>query len=151
MVELIATSRQLFHLLGELFALNGGLLRFINEFMSNSNPISTPAANALDPVAALAALGNHQRWQIMQMLVSGQELTLIGLAATMGRSYNAVHKDMKVLCAAGVVACRFGEDGRVGIFHVPAAFRVQPGIVDYGFCRLRFAGAAEPVISLAKD
>jgi hypothetical protein len=151
MGELIAPSRQLFSLLVELFALNGGLLRFINESMSDTNPVSTPAANVLDPVAVLAALGNPQRWQIMQMLVSGQELTLIGLAATTGRSYNAVHKDMKVLCAAGVVACRFGADGRVGIFHLPESCRVQPGILDYGFCRLRFAGAVEPVISLAKD
>ena len=115
--------------------------------MDNPNNPATPAAVPLDPVAALAAFGNAQRWQIMQLLATGQELAIIGLMAATGRSYNAVHKDMKVLGAAGVVACRYGDDRRVGLFHIPARFLVLPGIVDYGFCRLRFPGAVEGMVS----
>ncbi len=120
--------------------------------MNDSTPASTPTASRFNPAVALAALGNTHRWQIVQMMVNGQELTINGLKATMGRSYNAVHKDMKVLCAAGVVACRNGEDKRLGLFHIPAEFRVLPNIVDYGFCRLRFGGVVEDLISpWAKD
>jgi hypothetical protein len=48
--------------------------------------------------------------------------------------------------------CRVGDDKRLGLFYLPAELRPQPGIVDYGFCRLRFAGAVEEkILPLAKD
>ena len=44
---------------------------------------------------------------------------------------------MGVLCAAGVVACWVREDKRVGLFHIPAEFRLGGGVVDYGFAQFR--------------
>ena len=105
--------------------------------MSDANPPVASAASRFDPAIALAALGNPQRWKIFQMMGDGQELTINELVAKTGRSYNAVHKDMGVLCAAGVVACWVREDKRVGLFHIPAEFRLGGGVVDYGFAQFR--------------
>jgi hypothetical protein len=106
----------------------------------------TPGLPSLDPVQVLSALGNALRWQMFQMMLEGQEVTLAEVIALQKRGYNAVHKDMDVLCNAGVVTWRFGEDRRVGLFFIPAVFRPQPGLVDFGFTRF---GTAR--VSLAKD
>ena len=99
--------------------------------------------NNLNPVAVLAALGNANRLQMINLMARGEALTLSGLVQTTGRSYKAVHKDMDVLLAAGAVAIRRETDGRVGVFYVPEPYRPQPGVVDYGFCAVRFGDAAK--------
>jgi predicted transcriptional regulator len=114
--------------------------------MSDSNPENSNALSKLSPSMVLAALGNPQRWQIFQWMLNGEELTINGLVTTTKRSYKAAHKDMDVLCAAGVVTWRFGADKRVGLFFIPAEFRPQPGLVDFGFARF---GMIQP--RLAKD
>ena len=106
----------------------------------------------LDPVAVLAALGNVNRLQMVTQMAGGMALPINELVRALGRSYKAVHKDMAVLYAAGAVAVRYGEDGRVGLFYIPEQYRPRPGVVDYGFCRLRFGVTeAEPVAAFAKD
>lgn len=106
----------------------------------------TPGLPALNPVKVLSALGNPSRWQIFQMMFEGREVTLAEVVTLQKRVYNAVHKDMDVLCDSGAVTWRYGEDKRVGLFFIPAGFRPQPGLVDFGFCRF---GTAR--LSVAKD
>jgi hypothetical protein len=116
-------------------------------------PDMSDSIGNLDAVTVLAALANAQRWQMVGLMSRGEALTINGLVKTSGRSYKAVHKDMKVLWSSGAVACRYGEDKRVGIFYVPEQYRPQPGVVDYGFCAVRFGDAAKPAerIPVAKD
>lgn len=118
--------------------------------LAGSSP-GLPAApgSELDPVRVLAALGSAWRWQIFQMMVDGQELTINGLVATMRRSYNAVHKDMDVLCAAGVVRWRLGADQRVGIFFIPEEFLRGGGVVEFGFGQFRLPSTGP--VRLPKD
>ena len=123
----------------------GVIFRYIGDGMK------TPPAT-LDPVTVLAALANVNRWQIVAQMATGAELTLGSAMQATGRSYKAVHKDMEVLWASGAVAVRYAKDGRVGIFYVPEQYRPKPGVVDYGFCRLRFGvKEEEPVSPFAKD
>ncbi|HXE42309.1 MAG TPA: HTH domain-containing protein [Candidatus Baltobacteraceae bacterium] len=96
----------------------------------------------LNPLKVHAALANGYRWQIFHMLANGEEITLNDLVKRMQRSYRAVHKDMDVLCASGVIAWRLAEDKRVGVFFVPKEFRSQLGAVDLGFGQWRFPSAA---------
>jgi predicted transcriptional regulator len=105
--------------------------------MTDDNTTSLSGANRIDPATALSALGNPQRWAIFQMMGDGQELTINELVTKTGRTYNAVHKDMGVLCASGVVDCWVREDKRIGLFHIPAEFRLGGGVVDYGFAQFR--------------
>ena len=114
--------------------------------------MQTPPTN-LDPVTVLAALGNVNRLQMVARMAQGEAQTINELVQATGRSYKAVHKDMDVLWSSGAVALRREADGRVGIFYVLEKYRPQPGVVDYGFCAVRFGDAAKlPEISLtAKD
>ena len=107
----------------------------------------------LNPLAVLAALANPQRWQTVGLMARGETLTINGLVETTKRSYKSVHKDMDVLYAAGAVAVRYGEDKRVGLFYVAEKYRPQLGVVDYGFCAVRFGDAAKlpEIIPKGKD
>jgi len=105
----------------------------------------------LDPVTVLAALANVNRWQMVAQLASGAELTIAEVVQATGRSYKAVHKDINVLWSSGAVAVRYGADGRVGIFCIPEKYRLVPGVVDYGFCAVRYGAAAKLAERIPKD
>jgi predicted transcriptional regulator len=115
------------------------------------NPIS-PGAN-LDPATVLAAFGNPNRWHMVALMGQGEAVTVNGLVAMTGRGYRAVHKDLAILAASGAVAVRYGEDRRLGFYHIPEQYQPQPGVVDYGFCAVRFGAAAKLAAPnpLAKD
>jgi predicted transcriptional regulator len=73
------------------------------------------------------------------MLAGGQALSASQVASALKRDFDGVSKHLRLLRAAGVVASRPGEDQRFELYYIPAAYRPQPGVVDYGFCLLRFA------------
>jgi DNA-binding transcriptional ArsR family regulator len=86
----------------------------------------------------LSALGNPVRWQAVKRLAGGAALSASQVASALKRDFDGVSKHLRVLRAAGVVASRPGEDQRFELYYIPATFRPQPGVVDYGFCLLRF-------------
>ena len=92
--------------------------------------------SGLDPMRALAALANDFRWGLVWRMASGEELIATDLARELGRDPDGVSKHLRVLSDAGVAEARAGEDRRLTVFSIPAAFRPEPGVLDYGFCRL---------------
>jgi hypothetical protein len=104
--------------------------------------MQSPPTN-LNPVAVLAALGSANRLQMVALMARGEAQTINGLVQATGRSYKAVHKDLTVLWSSGAVAVRFGDDKRVGLYHIAEQYHPQPGVVDYGFCAVRFGDAAK--------
>lgn len=124
--------------------------------MNSSQPISPVAKAAtpstvspavasekqFDPVAFFAALGDPVRWRALTMAVGGQDITVNQVASAMGRKYGMTHRHMTQLWTTGVLAYRVGTGGREGLYYVPAEKRPAPGVVDYGFCRLRLPGVA---------
>jgi hypothetical protein len=65
------------------------------------------------------------------------------LAADLGRDLDRVSKHLRVLRESGAVASKRGQnDARLECYFIPEVFRQQPGVVDYGFCRLTFEPAA---------
>jgi hypothetical protein len=128
--------------LGKLNSLESHLFHYLGERIYLWRRMADSPTN-LDPMAVLSALANAQRLDMVSRMSRGETLTINGLVETTGRSYKAVHKDLGILLAAGVVAVAYGGDKRVGLFSVPAPYRSQPGVVDFGFCAVRFgAGAA---------
>ena len=100
----------------------------------------------------MAAFGNPNRWRMMTLMGQGEAVSVVGMMALTGRGYRAVHKDLTILWASGAVAVRWGADKRVGLYHIAKKYYPEPGVVDYGFCRLRFGvKEEEPVSPFAKD
>jgi hypothetical protein len=103
---------------------------------SQSSP--APVALALDPVTVLAALANDVRWQAMTMMANGTAICASDLASATRRDVDSAGKHLRVLRASGAVGGRAGADTRFTMYFIPERFRPQPGVVDYGFCRLQF-------------
>ena len=96
-----------------------------------------------------AALGNPMRWQVVQMLASGDALPASEVAAQLKRDFDGVSKHLRVMRAAGVLTShRCPVDGRLERYSIPKFVRVEPGVLDYGFCRLQVPGAK---MFVAKD
>ena len=106
--------------------------------MSNDSASTAGGAPALDPVTVLAALANDVRWQAMTMMAGGTGISASDLAAASGRDVDSAGKHLRVLRAAGAADWRAGRDTRFTLYFIPEKFRPQPGVVDYGFCRLQF-------------
>ncbi|MBI5773000.1 MAG: helix-turn-helix transcriptional regulator [Verrucomicrobia bacterium] len=103
-----------------------------------------PGANP-DPATVLAALGSPWRLAMVRWLADGRAMTASEFAEKFGRDFDGISKHLRVLRAAGVVASkRHADDARCECFHIPAVFRPEPGVVDYGFCLLRFPKNSEP-------
>ena len=57
-------------------------------------------------------------------------------AAAAGCTAVNFSKHLGVMLQAGVVESCPGEDRRQTVFHIPAARRTVPGVIDYGFCKI---------------
>lgn len=83
------------------------------------------------------ALANAVRWSLVKMLASGQTITATEAAKALRRDFDGVAKHLRVLLAAGLVSSQPGEDRRSERYSIPAGFRPEPGVLDYGCCVLR--------------
>lgn len=106
---------------------------------NSSNATKTLGASTLDPVAVFAMLGNDLRWQMVRMLAGGGTRTASDLAAELGRDFDGVSKHLRLMREAGVLASQPGEDRRHTHYFIPAEFRHETGILDFGVCRVRVA------------
>lgn len=113
--------------------------------VSSEAPVYT---EMLKPMAVLQAINHPIRWQILQMLASGQTMTGTQMADALGKSPDMMNKNLRVMRNAGLLACALSADQRYNAYSIPAMFRRQIGLIDYGFCVLRIASAQPPV---AKD
>jgi hypothetical protein len=95
----------------------------------------------LDPVAAMFALGSPVRWPIIMLLADGRTMNISEGAAAAGCTAVNFSKHLAVMLRAGVVEGGPGEDRRETIFHIPAARRTVPGVIDYGFCKIEVTRA----------
>jgi hypothetical protein len=68
------------------------------------------------------------------MLADGRKVFISEVADALRRDADGVSRQLKVLADAGVVEAFIGEDRRQTIYHIPAAYRPAPGVLDYGFC-----------------
>lgn len=90
----------------------------------------------LDPVAVFAALGSEVRWPILQRLADGQAWAVTDLAAAFGREADGIGRQLQVLLRAGVVEMSIGEDRRTSMYRIPERYRREPGVLDFGVCRV---------------
>jgi predicted transcriptional regulator len=73
---------------------------------------------------------------MVRLLADGRALSVSEIAAALGLDRDVTAKQLKVLCKAGVVASRDGEDRRQTVYTIPAARRPTPNVLDFGFCVL---------------
>ena len=95
------------------------------------------STSGFEPVALFAVLASPLRWQILQMLKSGETLTASQAAAAVRRDFDGVSKHLRVLREAGVLASQPGEDRRHTHYFLPEQFRREPGFLDFGVCRIQ--------------
>ncbi|MEO7934439.1 MAG: hypothetical protein ABIT76_14910 [Chthoniobacterales bacterium] len=103
-----------------------------------------PASVALNELKTMAALANDIRWQAMKMMSDGSTLTITDLAQVMNMGTDGVGKHLIVLRNAGVAEFAYGEDARFNVYSIPKRFLREPGVVDFGFCTLRFPTPKKP-------
>ncbi|MCP5550344.1 MAG: winged helix-turn-helix transcriptional regulator [Akkermansiaceae bacterium] len=105
------------------------------------SPSPSPSPPESHPNRLLAALGNSLRWQIFRLLADGRALSATAVAKHFGRDFDGVSKHLRLMRRTGVLASRRGRDRRQELFHIPAARRATPGVIDYGFCAIRLEEA----------
>lgn len=109
----------------------------------------------LNPTVVFSALSNDIRWRAMQLMADGTKIRATDLAAALGRDFDICSKHLSTLAGTGAVNWTPGEDRRMLFYFIPKQFRPRPGVVDFGFCRLRFgvteAEAEEAAFWAGKD
>ena len=113
-----------------------------------SSPVPAPAP--LDAVAVFAALGNSMRWQAMQLMAGGKAISATDLATAMQRDFDIASKHLKILRDSGAVGWMSGTDRRLRFYYIPRKYLLATGVVDYGFCTLKFP-ATPGFGQMAKD
>ena len=84
------------------------------------------------------ALGSPVRLRaIRRMLEVGQPMSVSQLAARERQSSDAMSRHLKVLERAGVVQSHSGVDRRCTCYFVPAEYRRENGVLDFGCCLVR--------------
>ena len=102
--------------------------------MSDSSP-TLPAHLALSLENFTKAIGDPTRWRILAELSKGEPLMVIEIARMLGRSPTVASKHLGVLRQAGVVVI-----GRGRMYQIVAPFRVESGVLDFGYGRLLMVG-----------
>jgi predicted transcriptional regulator len=110
-------------------------------------PATVVNVSQLNPSVVMSALGSPVRWAIVHLLADGRSQTISQVAAVVGGLPDTISKQLWVLQRAGVLECRAGEDRRQTLFAVPAAYRENPGVIDFGFGQLQFPD----VLPMGKD
>ena len=118
--------------------------------MKDQTSPALPAPVPLDPVTVFAALSNPMRWQAIQLMAGGKKISATDLATAMKRDFDIASKHLKILRESGAVDWVSGEDRRLVFYFIPSAYRPEPGVVDFGFCTLKFSGLIAAA-QLAKD
>jgi hypothetical protein len=86
---------------------------------------------------AFISFSHAARWEILKILATGKSITpedMVPFASSAGMA----RKHLRAMHAAGIVASVPDKDGRKPSYFIPKQFLTEPGVVDYGFCRLRF-------------
>lgn len=98
-----------------------------------------PRAERVDPVRLWGALSHGLRWRLVLRMAAGEEITA-PIAARGGKlRLSAVRKNLAVLKRVGAVVSRAGLDRRSEVFFIPAERRPEPGVLDFGSCRITLA------------
>lgn len=111
-------------------------------------PISPATPEGLNPVTVFSALGSEIRWPILQLLADGIPRTATDVAAVVQGKFDTVSKHLRLMRDAGVVDASPGADRRLVVYSVPAEFRQNAGVLDFGVCRLPMPSAK---MTVAKD
>ncbi len=87
----------------------------------------------LDLAPLLSAIGDLNRWKILQVLSRSEPLMVIEIAPRIGHSADNTSKHLALLRKAGAVL-----RGRGNLYQIPPAYLVSLGVIDYGSILLRF-------------
>ena len=98
--------------------------------------VGTPQAAWLNPVRVWGALSLPLRWRLVLRMAAGEEITATIAARGAKLRLGSVRKNLAVLKKAGVVASRAGIDRRSEVFFIPPERRPEPGVLDFGCCRI---------------
>lgn len=104
-----------------------------------TRPQATGAVGHVPPTNLWMALNNDFRWRMVLRMAAGEEITAPQAAKGSGLRMSTVRKHLGQLRALGVVESKAGPDRRSELFYLPEARRPEPGVLDFGSCRIVLA------------
>jgi hypothetical protein len=63
-------------------------------------------------------------------------MSIANVAYAFRRQIAEVGKQLRLMSEAGVLGCQAGEDRRETVYYIPKVFRTEPGVLDFGVCRI---------------
>ena len=100
------------------------------------SPLPTKLVTNLDPPTVFATIGNPLRWQILLLLADGRQMSTTHVTNAFRRRLAANGKQLRLMSDAGVLVAHAGADRRECVYSIPKAFRAEPGVLDFGVCRI---------------
>jgi DNA-binding transcriptional ArsR family regulator len=111
------------------------------------SPVMSDASAAKSSRSKLdAAFSNPMRWQMMRIMADGKTLTANEASRVLRRDIDTVMKHLRLLRSKGLIETVPGQqDKRYLFYYIPARWLPQPGVLDYGFCTIRFESEIERI------
>jgi DNA-binding transcriptional ArsR family regulator len=96
--------------------------------------------STIKPAEFFWALGDATRYGIVGLLVKQGRLSVSQLMEALDKPQDTVSKHLRVLRELGVVEARQDDtvDARRQLYAIVEKYRVADGVLDFGFCLLRF-------------
>ncbi len=91
------------------------------------------------------ALNNGFRWRMVLRMAAGEELTAPQAARGSDLRMSTVRKHLGQLRKLGVIDSRPGPDKRSEVFFLRASRRPEPGVLEFGACRIVLADPPQPL------
>ena len=107
-------------------------------------PRYSAEVGTVTPHSLWIAMSNEFRWRVVLRLAAGEELTAPQAAKGSGLRMSTVRKHLGYLRQLGVADSKRGTDRRSEIFYVRAARRPEPGVLEFGACRIILADPPKP-------
>lgn len=107
-----------------------------DQTSSPASGAEAPGVSNLNPADFFFALGSDVRWAIFTLLADGKARRASDVAVVLKRDFDGVSKHLRLMREAGVVSVIAGEDRRYVWFAIPSKYRREPGVVDYGMCKI---------------
>lgn len=93
----------------------------------------------VSPMGLWRALSNQFRWKLVLRMAAGEEITATVAMRGSELRMATVRKHLGLLRMYGVVESKPGTDRRAEIFYLPESRRPEPGVLDFGSCRIVLA------------
>jgi len=92
----------------------------------------------IDIVKLFATLNHPTRWRMVEVLAGGRAMSGTDMAGMFRCELGVALKHLQRLRKTGLLESRtHSTDTRVTLYYMPEVWRAQPGVLEFGSCRIR--------------